>query len=160
MDDVTGSISKQIEAADAAPRADGRADGSGHGGGHRRVMPVAPPPSGRRTRRLPRHNLPTRRAAAAAAGQYGVDIGSGLTIASVARALGGACAPRIRQLFEGLQPIVTRQGRSPRANRVELRLVVGPLADAGAATQLCASLTPFGLFCQPTIFDGQHLALR
>jgi hypothetical protein len=41
-----------------------------------------------------------------------------------------------------------------------LRLVVGPFIEAAAAERLCASLTPIGLFCQPTIYDGQHLALR
>jgi len=41
-----------------------------------------------------------------------------------------------------------------------LRLVAGPLPDAGAAAQLCASLTPMGLFCQPAMYDGQHLAVR
>jgi len=41
-----------------------------------------------------------------------------------------------------------------------LRLVVGPIAQPSAAKELCASLTPFGLFCQPTLYDGQRLALR
>jgi hypothetical protein len=43
---------------------------------------------------------------------------------------------------------------------MELRLVVGPLVNAGAAARLCGTLAASGLACQPTIFDGQRLALR
>jgi len=48
---------------------------------------------------------------------------------------------------------------SPRSNRIELRLVVGPLPSAEAAAQLCASLAAFHVFCQPAMFDGRHIAL-
>jgi len=40
-----------------------------------------------------------------------------------------------------------------------LRLVLGPLASAGAAAKLCTMLERFRLTCQPTIFAGRHLAL-
>jgi hypothetical protein len=39
------------------------------------------------------------------------------------------------------------------------RLVIGPLASAGAAAKLCTTLERFRLTCQPTIFAGRHLAL-
>jgi len=48
----------------------------------------------------------------------------------------------------------------PRAKSVELRLVVGPFADADAAAQLCAALAPFRVLCQPTTYDRQHLVLQ
>ena len=63
------------------------------------------------------------------------------------------------QLFEGLEPVISVR-EVPRSNRIELRLVADPIAQPGAAAQLCAQLSLWGLFCQPTIFDGQHLALR
>jgi hypothetical protein len=47
-----------------------------------------------------------------------------------------------------------------RSNRIELRLMVGPFSNAEAAAQLCALLGTFHLFCQPTMFDGRHLALQ
>lgn len=60
-------------------------------------------------------------------------------------------------LFDGLRPLVAiREG----GKGVELRLVVGPLANAVAAARLCATLSVAGQTCQPTIFDGQRLALR
>jgi hypothetical protein len=43
---------------------------------------------------------------------------------------------------------------------VELRLVVGPLANAATAARLCAALANAGTTCQPTVFDGQRLAIR
>ena len=99
-------------------------------------------------------------AAASASPQsaYGVDIGSGLTIQAL-RARWEVLRSAHPQLFEGLQPIVSVK-EVPRGSRVELRLVAGPLAQPRAATQLCAQLTPFGLFCQPTFYDGQRLAWR
>ena len=33
-------------------------------------------------------------------------------------------------------------------------------ANAGAAARLCATLAAAGQPCQPTVFDGQRLALR
>ncbi len=63
------------------------------------------------------------------------------------------------QLFEGMKPIVSIK-EVARGSRVELRLVAGPIAQAAAATRLCASLTAFGLFCQPTLYEGQRLAQR
>ncbi len=90
--------------------------------------------------------------------EYGVDIGSGLTLEAL-RLRWNTIRAAHPQLFENLAPIVSVK-ELPRANRIELRLVAGPLADAGAAAQLCAALAPFRLYCQPTMFDGQHLALR
>ena len=58
-----------------------------------------------------------------------------------------------------MKPIVSVR-EIPRGNRVELRLVVGPIALSDGAAQLCTSLMQFGLFCQPTIYDGQRSALR
>jgi hypothetical protein len=48
----------------------------------------------------------------------------------------------------------------PPTGRVELRLLVGPLANAEAAAKLCAALVPYRLACQPTPFSGQHVALQ
>ena len=89
---------------------------------------------------------------------YGVDIGSGLTIQAL-RTRWAAIRSAHPEVLEGLEPILSVR-EIPRANHVELRLVAGPLPDAGAAAQLCASLTPLGLFCQPAMYDGQHLAVR
>ncbi|MEA2930595.1 MAG: hypothetical protein QOG38_3023 [Hyphomicrobiales bacterium] len=61
-------------------------------------------------------------------------------------------------LLEGLRPVIAiREGGK---GAVELRLVAGPLANASAAARLCASLAAVGQACQPTVFDGQRLALQ
>lgn len=61
-------------------------------------------------------------------------------------------------LLEGLRPVIAiREGGK---GAVELRLVAGPLANASAAARLCASLAAAGQACQPTVFDGQRLALQ
>ena len=96
--------------------------------------------------------------AAPPATQYGVDIGSGLSLQAL-RARWQTLRQEHPALLEGMQPIVSVR-ETPRSNKIELRLVVGPLAHPGAATQLCQALTMFGMFCQPAVYDGQHLALR
>jgi hypothetical protein len=96
--------------------------------------------------------------AASAPVQYGVDIGSGLTIEAL-RARWLSIYAAHPQLFDGMKPIVSVK-EVARGSRVELRLVAGPIAQAAAATRLCASLASFGLFCQPTLYEGQRLAQR
>ena len=169
MDDITGSITRQIEEAkagtaspwpEAAPPVPATPAVIASV-----VAPVAPPPTGLAAP-LPQNPLtpaaaqPPADATAPAAQptEYGVDIGSALSIQALrARWLGMRSAHP--QLFEGLAPTVTLR-EIPRSKQVELRLVVGPLANAEAAAQLCASLAPYRLFCQPTIFDRRHLALQ
>lgn len=160
LDDVTGSISKEIEAANAARRADDGPTVSATAAlSATMVKPaVAPPPL---VLAAAPANQPAGSDTAAPgppAVTYGVDVGSGLTIPAL-RARWEILRSAHPELFAGLRPLVTVK-EIPRANRVELRLVVGPFAEPAAATQLCATLTPFGLFCQATIFDGQRLALR
>jgi hypothetical protein len=91
-------------------------------------------------------------------GEFGVDIGSGLTIQAL-RMRWMAIRTAHPELFGGLQPIMTVR-EIPHSNRIELRLVAGPIAQPGETARLCAEMTRLAMFCQPTIFDGQHLALR
>jgi hypothetical protein len=142
IDDVTGSIARQVEpaktTAGAAPK----------------PWPDTGPP------------VPATPAAIAAVVaptlplpmEYGVDIGSALSIQAL-RARWAGIRSAHPQLFDGLVPTVTLQ-EIPRSNHPELRLVVGPLANADAAAKLCAALVPYRLFCEPTIFAGQHLGLE
>jgi hypothetical protein len=58
-----------------------------------------------------------------------------------------------------LRPLVSlRDGSRP--GSVELRLIAGPLNNAGDAAKTCASLQSKGVNCQTAVFDGQRLALR
>jgi hypothetical protein len=62
-------------------------------------------------------------------------------------------------IFDGLQPLVSVK-QNPRTNRTELHLLVGPYSNVEAATQFCDFIVPYHLTCQPAMFDGSHLALQ
>jgi hypothetical protein len=167
MDDITGSVTRQIEAvkaetappwpAEAAPEPVTPAIVASI------VNPTLPPPAGLAA------PLPSPVAAAAppageaatpasTPSEYGVDVGSALSI-EVLRARWLGIRSAHAQLFAGLTPtVVVRE--IPKTKRAELRLVVGPLPSSAAAAQICAALVPYRLFCQPTVFDRQHLALQ
>jgi hypothetical protein len=58
-----------------------------------------------------------------------------------------------------LRPLVNvRDGAKP--GTAEFRLIAGPLANAGAAARICATLQAKGATCHTAVFDGQRLALR
>ena len=161
MDDITGSVSRQIAAvkaektanpwpADATPEPLSVADIAST------VAPTAgfgaPLPSPPQT--MPAA-APLKMAPAA---EFGVDVGSALSIQALrARWLGIRSAHP--QLFEGLIPTVVLR-ETARSKRVELRLVVGPLTNPEAAARLCAALAPFRLYCQPASFGSEHVALE
>lgn len=89
---------------------------------------------------------------------FGIDIGSGPTLASL-RATWSSLRRTHRDLFEGLHPVIAVRDTN-RQGAVELRLVLGPLGNAAAAARLCGKVANAGISCQPAIFDGQRLALR
>ena len=159
VDDVTGSVTKQIEDAAAAHRAEDGPSVAATASISATMTPFsASPPPGN-------FAAPATIQARVMGGvpappeiAYGVDIASGVSLEEL-RTRWTAIRNAHPQLFAGLAPIATVK-ESPRGNRLELRLVVGPLAEAGDAAQLCTSLAAFGLFCQPAMFDGQRLALR
>jgi hypothetical protein len=62
-------------------------------------------------------------------------------------------------MLAGLQPLVSVR-QSSRPGFTEFHLVAGPVADADAATRLCATLTAVRVPCRPSTFSGQRLDLR
>lgn len=90
--------------------------------------------------------------------EFGVDLGGAANFPAL-RTLWTSIRSKHAALIDGLRPLVSiREGSRP--GEVELRLVAGPLLNAGVAARLCASLAAAGLVCQPALFDGQRLALR
>jgi hypothetical protein len=90
--------------------------------------------------------------------EFGVDVGGKDTLDDL-RTLWTFIRGSHGALFEGMRPLVAvREGQKPGA--LDLRLIAGPLPNAVAAARLCASLSAAGITCQPTVFDGQRLALR
>jgi len=90
--------------------------------------------------------------------EYGLDLGGASTVDGV-RALWTTAQRRYASQLDGLHPILRLRERTRPAG-VELRLVVGPITSATAAAKLCLAMSAVGATCQPTLFDGQRLALR
>ncbi len=166
MDDFTGSITKQIKAADASRHVEDGPSVVATAATSASMLAPADIPSAAAPASVP-VPMPAPGSAKAAEESalpplprtaFGVDIGSGLTLQAL-RMRWAAIRTAHPQLFEGLEPIISVR-EVPRSNKIELRLVAGPIALPGTAAQLCAQLAALGLFCQPTIYDGQHLALR
>jgi hypothetical protein len=117
----------------------------------------APPPVGGQAPPAAKPTVPGS-SSLAPTKEYAVDIGSAVSIQTL-RARWAEIRAAHPQLFQGLTATVITRG-IPQADRSELRLVLGPLPNFDAAARLCASLTPYRVFCQPTPFDGQHVALQ
>jgi hypothetical protein len=190
VDDITGSVARQIEAIkETSPgpppaRALAPAPTQNHApliagapaskaaiaeppaaSAPAPVQPVAPaplPPHAAMAAPAPHAAAPAPRAESpeplAPVPQYGVDIGSAVSI-QVLRARWLGIRSAHAQLFDGLMPVVMLR-EAPHTGRVELRLVVGPLANAEAAAKICTALERYRLGCQPTLFSGQHVALQ
>ena len=90
--------------------------------------------------------------------EFGVDLGGASSFEAL-RALWTSSRQRHATLLEGLRPVVQMRERAKPA-AVELRLVAGPIPNAATAARLCATITANGAICQPTLFDGQRLAIR
>jgi hypothetical protein len=166
VDDVTGSLTRQIEAVKAeaeAPRptdtppAAATTDLTGstpQPAPAPTAVPVAPPPG--RAQTPPPAKPADPNSSSVTPKQYGVDIGSAASIQAL-RARWAEIRAAHPQLFQGLTPTAVLASQSDHA---ELRLVMGPLPNSDAATRLCSSLALYHLNCQPTGFDGQHVALQ
>jgi len=159
MEDVTGSVRRQIQAVQAQTA---NAWPSGANPAPSTPAEIASliamqPPATAFGAPLPRA-AKTPPEAATAMLPYGVDIGGALSI-EVLRARWLGIRSAHRQLLEGLIPTVELR-QAPRTKRIELRLVAGPLASSDAAERLCASLILYRLSCEPTPFDREDLPLQ
>jgi len=90
--------------------------------------------------------------------EFAVDLGSAPTIDGL-RQLWDSVRSNQSSLVDRLRPVIAVR-ESDKTGPVELRLVVGPLANAAAAARLCASFSSAGRACEPSVFDGQKLAQR
>jgi hypothetical protein len=92
------------------------------------------------------------------AGGLGVDVG-GATNYEGLRTLWHSTKNSDPASLEELFPVVAVRENS-KTHGVDIRLVVGPVADAEAAARLCATLSAAHHYCQPVAFEGQRLALN
>lgn len=172
VDDMTGSITQQIEAAktatvqtppppwpDEAPPIQ-MVPASIEAVAESIVPPPAVSASVPPAKPLPPvvGQSPSDDAAPAPGQAYGAELGSALSMKAL-RARWADIHAAHPQILQGLRPVVTIRD-NPLSNRAELRLVVGPFVNAEAAAQACASLAAVRVSCQPTMFDRRHLALQ
>ncbi|CAN7528950.1 hypothetical protein LJR220_004788 [Bradyrhizobium sp. LjRoot220] len=90
--------------------------------------------------------------------QFGVDLGTANSVPGLRALWRGLLKSRSNAPLAALRPIiVVKEGTNGLG--MQLRLVAGPLNDAGAAARICAVLTENKRNCDTAIFDGQRLSL-
>ena len=89
--------------------------------------------------------------------EFAVDLGTANSIGGL-RALWRGLLKSNTELA-ALRPIIVVKERNTGLG-MQLRLAAGPLKDAAAAAQICATLTEHERTCETTLFDGQRLAMK
>jgi len=90
--------------------------------------------------------------------EFGVDVGSANSVNGLRALWRGLLKSRSNAPLTTLRPIiVVKEGTNGLG--MQLRLVAGPLNDAGTAAKICAVLTENKRPCETAIFDGQRLSL-
>jgi hypothetical protein len=91
--------------------------------------------------------------------EFGVDLGSANSLPGLRALWRGLLKSKSNAPLAALRPIiVVKEGNNGLG--MQLRLVAGPLNDAGAAARICAVLTENKRSCDTAIFDGQRLSLK
>ena len=91
--------------------------------------------------------------------EFGVDLGTANSVNGLRMLWRGLLKSRSNAPLTALRPIIVIK-ESTNGLGMQLRLVAGPLNDAGAAAKICAVLTENKRPCETTIFDGQRLSLK
>jgi hypothetical protein len=91
--------------------------------------------------------------------EFGVDLGTANSVNGLRMLWLGLLKSRSNAPLAALRPIIVVK-ESARGLGMQLRLVAGPLNDAGAAARICAILTENKRPCETAIFDGQRLSLK
>jgi hypothetical protein len=91
--------------------------------------------------------------------EFGVDLGTANSVNGLRMLWRGLLKSRSNAPLAALRPIIVIK-ESTNGLGMQLRLVAGPLNDAGAAAKICAVLTENKRPCETAIFDGQRLSLK
>jgi hypothetical protein len=90
--------------------------------------------------------------------QFGVDLGTANSVPGLRVLWRGLQKSRSNASLAALRPIIViKEGANGLG--MQLRLVAGPLNDAGAAARICAVLAENKRSCETAIFDGQRLSV-
>lgn len=172
MNDITGSVEKQIASVKASAAGPWPTDGKPEpvtaaeiasimapaAGFEMPAPPQTAPPSAPLPENQSSKELPSVAPPGARPREYGVDMGNATSIQVLhARWLGIRSAHA--QLFARLSPAITLQ-EIPKTKRLELHLVVGPLGSSAEATRLCLELAPYRLSCHPIVLAPDRVALQ
>jgi hypothetical protein len=91
--------------------------------------------------------------------EFGVDLGTANSVNGLRALWSGLLKSKSNAPLAALRPIIViKEGANGLG--MQLRLVAGPLNDAGAAARICAVLTENKRPCETAIFDGQRLSLK
>jgi hypothetical protein len=91
--------------------------------------------------------------------EFGVDLGSANSVAGLRALWRGLLKSRSNAQLSALRPIIfVKEGTNGLG--MQLRLVAGPLNDAGAAARICAVMAENQRPCETAIFDGQRLSVK
>jgi hypothetical protein len=91
--------------------------------------------------------------------EFGVDLGGANSVAGLRALWRGFLKTRVYAPVFELRPIIViKEGANSLG--LQLRLVAGPLRDAGAAAKICAVLSENNRRCETTTFDGQRLTIK
>jgi hypothetical protein len=91
--------------------------------------------------------------------EFGVDLGSANSVNGLRMLWRGLLKSRSNAPLAALRPIIVIK-EATNGLGMQLRLVAGPLNDAGAAARICAILTENKRPCETAIFEGQRLSLQ
>jgi len=91
--------------------------------------------------------------------EFGVDLGTANSVNGLRALWAGLLKSRSNAPLAALRPIIVIKEATGGLG-MQLRLVAGPLNDAGAAARICAVLTENKRTCETTIFDGQRLSVQ
>jgi hypothetical protein len=91
--------------------------------------------------------------------EFGVDLGSANSVNGLRMLWSGLLKSKSNAPLTALRPIIVIK-ENTNGLGMQLRLVAGPLNDAGAAAKICAVLAENKRHCETTIFEGQRLSVK
>ena len=91
--------------------------------------------------------------------EFGVDLGGANSVNGLRALWRGLLKSRSNAPLQPLRPIIVIR-EATNGLGMQLRLVAGPLHDAGAAARICAVLAENNRPCETTVFDGQRLQVK
>jgi hypothetical protein len=91
--------------------------------------------------------------------EFGVDLGTANSVNGLRALWRGLLKAKANAPLAALRPIIVIKENSNGLG-MQLRLVAGPLNDAGTAAKICAGLSLIQRTCETAIYDGQRLAVN